>query len=713
MKRTISIILVLLFIATLCSCNQSQKATTYSSADSTIEQVDTEPIKTELKPLVDKIQTAINQGDWTIISDFIVPSYPQERFVVADLTNQTGEAFRKLVPVLADALENSDKQITIDYVSESISDKKGTVTYSVKKTGSSDYNETISVVLENGTWYIDATAPDNQIPKTETLASADLSTAETFQRGKYIGLCSAEQEELIKPYFDEIGSYVGDYCTVKKDDKWGIIDNDGNLIADYIFDDVRIHPYLDYWWVKYNEKWGAVSFTNKKIVACQYDEILYGNEDNGYISIKNGEKCGLISSDGKSIIPVEYDDIGCASSDTDIDKQLIPVKKGEYWGVVDESNTKVVDFIYTDIAKSYIKNMICVGINGSYGVIDRSGEYVIRITTDYKSFTMLNNIIILYDGSDDEYYAHFKLYDYSGKQILADYDFADKPVSMSNGDCFAESYAQRRSNVPDLERQYFIIKPDATYVNLSEKIFESLEKSFPDLYKKAIKDFWSTYEVKPTENEGYYEVNCFLATNFTSGTWKYNCISSDGTLLISDWTNHINNYQSVDDYIIYDYSESKESYDYYLVNTKTNESSKVGTGLSMLEYYSKNNEVLWTSSNGSIRLVKSNSIVYLVDAEKQKIYTLSEYAGVDFQLSEKELNSNAIIVTDGVLFGLLTQNGLAGGGVVYTDYSYDKDTGDYEMIYGADKKEKFRILPNGDSETSSETSSETTSETTD
>ena len=90
--------------------------------------------------------------------------------------------------------------------------------------------------------------------------------------------------------------------------------------------------------------------------------------------------------------------------------------------------------------------------------------------------------------------------------------------------------------------------------------------------------------------------------------------------------------------------------------------------------------------------------VYLINAEKEKMYTLSEYAGVDSNLKAKETQSNALIVTDGIFYGLLTPNGLAGEGLKYTSYSYDENTGNYTLTLGSEKSVVYRILPNGKAE---------------
>ena len=596
MKKTLLHILfvfgAIAFAVLLCSCSgknaddtsglksNSTKGKKIKTSENAVENAN----GNNFGNLIEAIQLSANKHDWTLVSDYIVPDYPTGRFVTAQLTGQIDEVFRPVIPALADALQGSDDKVTWTYDFDETADGKGSLTYTVKKSGVSDRKETVPIISVDGKWYINISDTSSKIPVTDLFAAEDLEKAETFQRGNLVGLCTTDQEELIRPYFNEIGGFTGEYCIVCKDEKYGFIDNKGNVISGCIFESAFYRPYEGYWWVQYNGKWGAVNFKKSITVPCQYDEAIYRGESKGYISVKNEDKCGLIKSDGTVLIPLQYDDIKFATSDTSVETDAVPVKKGDYWGIVDENNNQVVDFIFSDISDCYVKDRICVGINGSYGMIDRKGDYVIKISTDYTGFQMMSNVVVM---KTDRYY---KLFDYSGNAILSEYVISRKVESLNNDYCFVTSDGERGLENPD---QYFIVNPDADCINLSEKIFQSLENTYPDFYHQAIKDYWSYYKVSPAiDGSRCFEVDCGLCCKDET-VRLYNCISFDGELLIANWTTIRNRYEHIDETIIYSSFEAEDAYDYYLLNTQTHNSKKIGTAQSELSYYGTKNTVFW------------------------------------------------------------------------------------------------------------------------
>jgi len=57
----------------------------------------------------------------------------------------------------------------------------------------------------------------------------------------------------------------------KKDNKYGFIDKDGNVIVEYIYDDAREQNDYGYSAIKQNGLWGAINKKGEIICKPQYD----------------------------------------------------------------------------------------------------------------------------------------------------------------------------------------------------------------------------------------------------------------------------------------------------------------------------------------------------------------------------------------------------------------------------------------------------------
>ncbi len=117
-----------------------------------------------------------------------------------------------------------------------------------------------------------------------------------------------KQEIVIDPKYDFVRAFDRDYARVCINNKWGLIDNKGNLLSEIIYD--NIHPIitsndnsLNYSFVYLNGKKGIINSNGKITVPVIYDEI----RDNGeFFEIKTGTKIGYCTYENV-IIPSIYD----------------------------------------------------------------------------------------------------------------------------------------------------------------------------------------------------------------------------------------------------------------------------------------------------------------------------------------------------------------------------------------------------------------------
>ncbi|MEE0866122.1 MAG: WG repeat-containing protein [Clostridia bacterium] len=185
-----------------------------------------------------------------------------------------------------------------------------------------------------------------------------------------------------------------DYVVAFKDNKWGVIDNEGNNIIDPSYSEMIIVPNskndvflctydVDYTSGTYKTK--ALNSKNEeifkdyeKVEAIQNmdDKSNIWYESNCLRVEKNG-KYGLLNLSGKELLPCEYDEIIAI----DGIKNALKIKKDDKYGVVDDEGKLVLKNEYVDITnlgEDSKEGFIIKNDEGKYGVVNYSGELVLN-----------------------------------------------------------------------------------------------------------------------------------------------------------------------------------------------------------------------------------------------------------------------------------------------------------------------------------------------
>lgn len=239
------------------------------------------------------------------------------------------------------------------------------------------------------------------------------------------------------------------YISVLEDNKWGVIDNKGNVIIDLTYDEMIIIPNRneDVFVCTYDVDYNAETY-NTKILDSKGNEILkeYENveaienndgssiwyEDN-ILKFKKDGKYGLIDFEGKILIEPEFDRIYAL---TGVEDSLIVEKDGkkglvnnktkeiiikpEYleisaiteghedgyivkdtsnkYGLIANDKTKVLDTKYDEIKKVTGNNYYVVVEAGVVEVIDNSGKVILNSGFDSIEGIRVDEFIIIKDG---------------------------------------------------------------------------------------------------------------------------------------------------------------------------------------------------------------------------------------------------------------------------------------------------------------------------
>lgn len=261
----------------------------------------------------------------------------------------------------------------------------------------------------------------------------------------YKGIMEKEKEYNIA----EVNKY--NYFSLKENEKFGVIDNQGNIIIEPQYDDVKIpNPeknvficyegqttkvmndkkeqiYTEYNNItplvlknvstdlryeksvlKYEEdgKYGLISLEGKKITNPIYEEIDTLQYKEGEFVIKKDNKYGIMNMNGYVIINPEYDNIKADayySPDTGYKNDGYIVSnttdEGYRYGYIDNEGNKILDTNYNDLYRINYEGetyLICAE-NGKYGLFNKDKNI---IPNEYQAITYIegDNLCLVQKG---------------------------------------------------------------------------------------------------------------------------------------------------------------------------------------------------------------------------------------------------------------------------------------------------------------------------
>ena len=297
-----------------------------------------------------------------------------------------------------------------------------------------------------------------------------------------------------------------EYFTVYSSNKWGVINQEGNIVIEPSYQEMIIIPdkTKDIFICMYNinEETGeyetkALNSKNEEIFTdYEQIEILENSDKNdniwfeeGILRVKKNGKYGLIDLEGKEILPCEYEEITTLDG---IENSLILTKDGKK-GLANDKGSIIIEPLYKEIinlGETYKEGYITIDEQGKYGLISTTKKQILENKFDEIKQIYLNNYYIVKENGVD------KIINSSGEQIL------ENLVNQ------VQSATQRG----------FIIKENDLYgeVNsLGEKLIES---KYQDL--KEIKE--GIYLAKQNDKYGIIDINENIKVQFEYANISYN-----------------------------------------------------------------------------------------------------------------------------------------------------------------------------------------------
>jgi len=198
----------------------------------------------------------------------------------------------------------------------------------------------------------------------------------------------------------------------------GVIDLDGNIVLEPKYSNITYLPDTGDFLVETNKKVGIMSRSREMKVEIIYDEIKVMDSDAGLYVAKREGKYGILDTKGNIKINIENDEVGIdigRFEKNDIKNRyilvnnLIPIRKGKYWGLFNKEGKQIVEFKYDSLG--YIAsnskdaynllvipeyNVLVVCKDKKYALVNSSGEELFA--------TIADDIYMTISGGEKNYY---------------------------------------------------------------------------------------------------------------------------------------------------------------------------------------------------------------------------------------------------------------------------------------------------------------------
>lgn len=140
------------------------------------------------------------------------------------------------------------------------------------------------------------------------------------------------------------------------------------------------------------EKYGILNSKGEWVIGLHNTYSSIGIS-NGFIKVTKNDLSGIVNDNNEILIPIEYEDLDPMYS------TLITAKKNGKEGIIDIHNKTLVPFLYDVIYGYHFMNdknqfYSIVRIGDQYGVVDKNGKYIIRLS-DIELVSLTNTTIII------------------------------------------------------------------------------------------------------------------------------------------------------------------------------------------------------------------------------------------------------------------------------------------------------------------------------
>lgn len=263
-------------------------------------------------------------------------------------------------------------------------------------------------------------------------------------KGKAVGM---QGEDLFTKY-DDISSiefqtidsnveYEKNVLRYKQNDKYGLIDLEGNQITKAIYDEIQgLQGKTGELSVRQSNKYGVINTKGAKIIDVQYDNIegdgFYDEnaklkyERCGYIvrqKTEDGYKFGYIDSNGKMLLKTEYNQINRITENPKYQDIYLIARKDGQVGMI-KNKEIIINFEFQNIEYDITTDLLIMEKGSKYGIYNIEGNQILKPEYDE---ILLKGVYIHTQKENEE-----KYYDITGREIKDTLYISMNPTENKN-----------------------------------------------------------------------------------------------------------------------------------------------------------------------------------------------------------------------------------------------------------------------------------------
>jgi hypothetical protein len=177
------------------------------------------------------------------------------------------------------------------------------------------FSDGLALVKENSKWGFIDTKGNKVIDTKFDIASGFTKGAAIVKLNGRFFLINKKGEPVNDITYDEAGTPENGTFPVKKDNLTGLTDSKGNILIDFKNNYSNLlYMSDDRVWASKGGKWGLLDNTGKALTEFIFDGATQFK--NGYASVMMNAKYGVINKAGKLVIPAEYNSLGTVYKNT-------------------------------------------------------------------------------------------------------------------------------------------------------------------------------------------------------------------------------------------------------------------------------------------------------------------------------------------------------------------------------------------------------------
>jgi hypothetical protein len=204
------------------------------------------------------------------------------------------------------------------------------------------------------------------------------------------GLIDADGTIVLDPVYDAIGEFKHfGFAVMQKNGYVGLLDQLGKEVVKPEYHDLKVLA-KDLVAVMTDGVWKVLNMKGKVVLDIGYDRVQVW--DNYYLAYMSDGKWGIVTKDGQKLLPPSYDEIQLN------DEGYFYTRNGDSWGLIDLSGQKVLDNIAEEI-KVYNDSLFFYKQNNDWGAVDRKGNILIQPKYDF--YTKLSENFIKLRGKNN------------------------------------------------------------------------------------------------------------------------------------------------------------------------------------------------------------------------------------------------------------------------------------------------------------------------